>query len=325
MKGERTAWIDMVKGVLILFVILGHTTTNRFFLNWISSFYMPCFFFISGWLMKKEGRAKLFVCKKAKSVLLPYVFFALLWVLFCYVKSFVVEGDFSVFRALLSIVLPYSGSTGGNVYNLWFLPCLFLAQVIVAVWVYEKRIFKIAATVVFLAFFALGILVRPYCSLLYAAAIAALFVGIGFYIPHYVLPNIQKKAKGMLLGAVLLGGALHGVCWLLNAVVLGHVLDFSAASFGILSIYLLGALGGSFFLVGTTSRFKRMRLLEYIGKNSLVYYGLHYEVLAGVGFFVSKLVKGDFLIAIMTFVVSLILTTVVVWLYNRLNIGKLFR
>ena len=105
----RKGWIDVLKGVLILFVIFGHTTTNSVVQNWLSSFYMPCFFILSGWLMKKEGEAGLFIRKKIKGILFPYFCFALIWVLFCFAKNFILESGFDIFRALVSIILPYSG------------------------------------------------------------------------------------------------------------------------------------------------------------------------------------------------------------------------
>ncbi len=322
---ERKGWIDILKGILILFVIFGHTTTNSVVLNWLSSFYMPCFFILSGWLMKKEGDASLFIRKKIKGILFPYFCFALIWVLFCFVKNFILESEFDIFRALLSIILPYSGRIGGNAYNLWFLPCLFLSQALVAILIYEKWIWKIIASIVWFTFLILGIFVSPYCSLLYATAMASIFVGLGFYISNYLLPKIKEKSNIPLVASIILGGGVHISCLLLNEFILKNTLDFSAASFGLFPIYLLGALGGSIFFIAIISRIKKMVLLEYIGKNSLVYYALHYEVLAIVSFVASTLIDIDLLITAMTFILTLVLTTVVVRSYNKLNIGKLFK
>lgn len=122
---QRKDWIDICKGALILGVILGHAFSNQLLSNFLSSFYMPCFFVLSGFLMKKEGKLKEFMRKKVKSILLPYVFFAVLWVLFLFVKSFVIESDFKLLRALLSIVLPYSGSPHGTHIIYGFCPACF--------------------------------------------------------------------------------------------------------------------------------------------------------------------------------------------------------
>lgn len=321
---ERKTWIDILKGILILFVIWGHTTTNSLVLNWLSSFYMPCFFILSGWLIKKEGKLKKFVYKKVRGVLFPYFCFALLWVLFCFLKNFIVESDFNLFRALLSIVLPYSGRVGGSAYNLWFLPCLFLSQILIAVVVYGKGLGKVIAILAWTIFLMLGIFVKNYCSLLYATALASVFVGFGFYISNYFVPKLKSRKVGLQIMTAVIGGFTHISCLILNVVILKNTLDFSAASFGIVPIYMLGGLGGSVFFIGIVSILKDIPPLEYVGKNSLVYYALHYEILAIVGFVVFKFIGDSLLMEIIIFVLTLVLTTVVVWIYNKLKIEKLF-
>ena len=322
---ERKTWIDLLKGLLILFVILGHTTTNKIVINWLSSFYMPCFFMLSGWLMKKEGDAKQFICKKIKGILFPYIFFALVWVLFCFAKNLRIESGFNIFGALLSIVLPYSGRIGGNAYNLWFLPCLFLSQTLVALFVYKKKFWKLFIGMILGIFFVLGILVTSYCSLLYATAVASIFVGLGFYISNEFLPKVQKRIETLLVWLFFIVGGLHIGLLTLNLYLTNTILDFSAASFGILPIYMLCALCGSLFFIGVISRIKKAPSLEYIGKNSLVYYALHYEVLAVTSFVIVKFISQEFLTAVVSFILTLALTTVVVWIYNKLNVGKLFK
>lgn len=323
---ERKKWIDILKGVLILFVVLGHTTTNSVILNWLSSFYMPCFFILSGWLMKKDDRAKLVICKKAKAILFPYFCFALLWVLFCFAKNLIViNSDFNIFRALLSIILPYSGSPGGNAYNLWFLPCLFLSQALISIFIYEKFLYKVLIGIMWLAYIVLGVCFTPYFSLLYATAIASVFVWLGFYISNYFLPKVKEKYSKLLAVVTLLGGVLHIACFIVNVFLLGNILDFSVGSFGNFLIYILGALGGSIFCIGITNRIKRFFMLEYIGKNSMVYYALHYEVLAVVSFLVKKFVNADYLTTISSFIFTLVITTIIVWVYNKFNIDKLFK
>ena len=56
MDTNRLNWIDWAKAIAITFVVFGHIPEERgsFFLNYIVSFHMPLFFFISGYLTKKE-------------------------------------------------------------------------------------------------------------------------------------------------------------------------------------------------------------------------------------------------------------------------------
>lgn len=317
-------WITILKGLLIILVIFGHTITDKYILNYLSSFYMPCFFVLSGWLIKKEANLSVFVKKKVKSVLMPYFFFAVIWILFCFAKSFVVESDFNIVRALLSIVLPYSGSAGGNAYNLWFLPCLFLAQVLLGLFVYSKRNGKILAVIIFLSFLVSGMIIKPYCSLLYATAVATIFVGAGFYLSNYLSASVNNTKHSLIL-PLTIGIVVHIGTFVLNVVVLGHSLDFSASSFGILPLYVLGALSAVLVLVILTSQIKKLKAIEYVGKNSLVYYALHYEVLALVSFVIEKVTSIGIISTIVSFVATCLLTTIIVAIYNKIGIGKLFK
>lgn len=48
MSSTRNYQLDIMKGIGILFVIWGHISENTSLNNWIYSFHMPLFFFISG-------------------------------------------------------------------------------------------------------------------------------------------------------------------------------------------------------------------------------------------------------------------------------------
>lgn len=45
---KRIEWIDVAKGICIVLMVVGHTRLPSIISNWIWSFHMPFFFFISG-------------------------------------------------------------------------------------------------------------------------------------------------------------------------------------------------------------------------------------------------------------------------------------
>ena len=49
---ERVKWIDYAKAFAIFFVVIGHVDTGNYFTDWIYSFHMPLFFFLSGITIK---------------------------------------------------------------------------------------------------------------------------------------------------------------------------------------------------------------------------------------------------------------------------------
>ena len=84
MKKKQIEWINILRGFAIILIVLGHAIGYSNKLNiltiYLSSFYVPLFFFISGYLNNEDKKEKVLVfCKrKAKKILIPYFVFATL-------------------------------------------------------------------------------------------------------------------------------------------------------------------------------------------------------------------------------------------------------
>ena len=85
---QRIASIDILKGVLLFCVCLGHFIDMPFFLsNFLISttfFRVPIFFFISGFFFSKSKypNFQLFFTSKFKTLFVPYIFFFLCFTIF---------------------------------------------------------------------------------------------------------------------------------------------------------------------------------------------------------------------------------------------------
>lgn len=93
MVKERNSFLDILKGVLIILVLVGHfggdNTGNSSILNsiyfFIYVFHMPMFVFISGYLSKNLDRSK----KRGFENIVDFVLFQIIWAIF----SCIVLGD----------------------------------------------------------------------------------------------------------------------------------------------------------------------------------------------------------------------------------------
>lgn len=124
---QRIQHIDILKGIGIFLVVLGHVTTNNDLHKFIYAFHMPLFFIISGLFLHDQTN---FIKSKAKSLLIPYISFGLLTFLYW----LLIESRFRELpqgETFLSQFINLFFPTGTQYYNiiLWFLPCLFLACV----------------------------------------------------------------------------------------------------------------------------------------------------------------------------------------------------
>lgn len=286
-KSKRIEWIDMLRGLAIICVVLGHRQygDNGFLSEYLEpeiySFHIPLFFFVSGLVfsVSKYSSFKEFLIRKLKTILFPMVTFSLIYILFSFVYYGNIVGnnkfgtDFLVNR-LIGIVLQLRD--GKYESCLWFLASLFIIQCMLY-WIIKilkdktipilVAIICCSATGCIYMYFKLPRL--PWeidCSF-----VAILFVGLGY---------ILKKEKGTL-------GKINKL-WLLPILIVVNVVtmyinykymgnnkvDLCYSKIGIPMLYLLESISGVWGLFIIFSKLKNIRPLSYIGKNSLVYYGL---------------------------------------------------
>ena len=125
---SRLDYIDIMKGIGIILVVLGHISYNSILITWIYSFHMPLFFLISGFLFYKS-RKDGFIKRKLVGLLTPYFCFSLLtyfyWLIIERNMRDNIENPFNVF---LGIFIAYSGNN--FIFNIvmWFLPCLLVTE-----------------------------------------------------------------------------------------------------------------------------------------------------------------------------------------------------
>ena len=122
---RRFEYIDIAKGLGILFVVLVHNDLEKispFFYKLILSFNMPLFLFISGRLFKPEDSFFSLISKRFNSVLKPYI--VILFLIFFMTIAFSkVNIDIAAIHLLKSF---YSTDKYLDWIPLWFLPHLFL-------------------------------------------------------------------------------------------------------------------------------------------------------------------------------------------------------
>lgn len=59
--GVRESWIDVLKGIGIILVVIGHTSMENPLVKWIYVFHMPLFFALSGYMFGRGRKQYTFV------------------------------------------------------------------------------------------------------------------------------------------------------------------------------------------------------------------------------------------------------------------------
>ena len=131
-KNSRLIFIDLAKGLTMLTILWGHVMLTGHSNSIVYAFHIPVYFFLAGMVYRGEkypGAMDL-VRRRFTTLLIPYGFYSVVtwafWLLDCMSKGISLEG---CFRPLLQTLLA-QGSGGYLVHNpaLWFVPCLFLVE-----------------------------------------------------------------------------------------------------------------------------------------------------------------------------------------------------
>jgi fucose 4-O-acetylase-like acetyltransferase len=277
MNGKRLDYLDMAKGIGIVLVVVGHSGfASDVLLTWLSSFHMPLFFIISGMLLEHKQEEKntlsVILARKAQGLMIPYVVFSVIYIL---INVYWVPGV-SLREALLETSSFYGFSV------LWFLPALFLGEVIFIVLRKNTNhpLAAIMAGVICLAGICLNRLFGNVLSqqggwfqwmgyavhMLCRSGVAVGFLMIGYYTMYFACRIWEKKTiwNGVyFIMAVILFG-VNAILGSLN----GRV-DMRSMVFGNTAVYLLVSYFGSMAVILLCRALPPIRLLSYLGRNSL--------------------------------------------------------
>ncbi|MGB9132259.1 MAG: acyltransferase family protein [Methanosarcina sp.] len=294
----RLHWIDSLKGIGIMFVVLAHHSLPIALDTYIFSFHMPLFFFISGFVFdfgKYAESASNFVKGRFKSLIVPYFCFAVITCLFYFLlDELYTPGvrsieffENSMFHGISHILVGFGPAISYNP-PLWFLTCLFITELLfygLAKKYYgESRRLVLWITVSGI----IGYLYSVYVSFripwnVDVALAAIVFYGAGNLFRRFVE---TKKDLGITEKFSRVENFIFVPFILLNLLYLGYLLKFPTEDKinmnvlqygGFVSFYLL-AFSGIFTYVYLFKKIGSSKVLEYYGRNSLIILALHFPL-----------------------------------------------
>lgn len=292
---ERIIEIDILKGIGILLVILGHCIpdfpvdlrSDVFAGNletWIYRFHMPLFFLCSGYAfglttMKiKDLPFSTFVNRRVKRIVIPYIVFSFISLLFRIVFSSITRSGINIGEAIAGIL--FEGK------YFWFLYTLFLISIIFKIlWDQTKNLL-----------YMLGVSIILYVICAVVPITFLCIDRIGMYSLYYVLGCYLFKYKGevnmivrkniVFISSIILYVILNMFSFSTDLLFLKYVLKISYALIGILLFYGISLKHEKFTYVEP--------FIRHFGKYSLQYYLLHmiislpvYYVVAEIGISIS--------------------------------------
>ena len=269
-KENRVVYIDVLRGIGILLMIMGHVSFGNFFSKWIHIFHMPMFFIISGFFYKKQHFGEM-LKRKSKTLLVPYLIIGI----FSICIHFAMAGEISphpfrlfLFQNTIEDGIPIAGA-------LWFLTALFFTELIYLTIDTRVGSEPWKTVIVFIMAFA-GMWCATDLPFRLPLGLDAGMVGTGLY-------HIGKKIKTdwnqlikIKFSVSLMGLVLFSVIGMLNGYVnlrqgkYGYWLLFWISSVGI-SVSLWNCVRHMTNCANQGFWKKAADVLATVGKNSMVY------------------------------------------------------
>lgn len=259
-ENRRKPWIDGLRGMAMLFVILGHVGVGNTFNTVTSPIKIPLFFAITGYLFQeRKGKQLEFYGKLLLHLVLPWLALAMAR----YIPDAITQGAQVLLNGLIEVI------TGEVV---WYMPCCVIAQII---HFYIRKFSKNATAVaVFSVVCAvIGYILTKYgildIAMFNRSLVAQMFLLIGYLFRQWEDEPVLCGWLPAIIGTVLYAGLCVASLWLFP----GRNLNVYANNYYHLPLCLLMIwIGCLTLLIWGSCIGKAPKLLQFVGQNTLVYY-----------------------------------------------------
>lgn len=275
---NRVEYIDYFRAIGVALMVLGHINIGGGFSHFIHSFNMPMFFLVSGYFFKADYNFCYFLKKKAKSMLIPYLFFGIS----CWLIAKVISGVSTELLFNLFWKNTYPLAICGA---LWFLTALFWAEIFyyfILKYIYNKTI----ASSIIIILVMTGVLLGYY-GITLPFSIAPAMVGVGLiHIGKTIRMNKESQLWVFLSDLKIYYIILLSIILLVLVFINGWV-DMRTGKYCILPLTIINALGFSLVMLNVSrllflalGKNKGMKMFSDVGKNSIVYLCMNQLVIA---------------------------------------------
>lgn len=280
---NRNESIDIFRGIGIIFMVIGHANFGDLFSVYKSSFNMPIFFFISGYLFQPDHYDKFFpyLRKKCRTLLIPYCTFAVITIIYCLFVNFgsnaIVYDVLNSMKGLIwsnQAIFPITGA-------IWYLQCTFIIEIVF--FLLYKHFSNIVLVLFIIAFLLLGpVLTCLGISLPFSIDTA--LCGIVFYALGFCLKKTdldKKLLKNVNSIFVILIFIVNLIFIFLN----GEV-NPRTCIYNFVPLFYINACVSIYIYWILSIKLSKCKILiclknniVYIGINSIVYLGLNQIIL----------------------------------------------
>mgnify|MGYP003735900695 CR=1 FL=1 len=281
-KNNRKYFLDIAKGIGIVFVMLGHSAIGESIASYTYIFNMPMFFFVAGYLtnLAKYQNYWQFLKSRLKGILIPYLGLSIISVIFYKFYYRMPGNDYITIQNMLKVfVLATRNQIFYNI-PLWFLPTLFITENIFY-WIRKINRWWLELIIMFILgwYFVMAwdTLYNPKLFwTLDNACFYLIFLALGYYVRNKFIDITKlnwwvKNAMWIIMLSINLLVIVNKTWFdkiFRNKALLNN------SMFYYISLIVL-AVAGIWSILKISKIINRQKILEFIGRNSLTFFGLH--------------------------------------------------
>lgn len=304
MLENRLEYLDEAKGFAILLIILGHIYPGDNYIKiWLYSFHVPLFFIITGVLTKHTEKCislKQYIKRKFKRLIIPYITFELVGI---FIWMLLNEFSFESFRWHVFDSIQMYCVVGA----LWFLPTLFVAEVIFFL---ARKYFKNNKTIIIIntLLFVLPVVFKTENH--YLIVVLRCFVALGFITTGYYIYNnvVKVELKWTHMFSLFI---VNTILALIN----GYV-DLWGLDLGNILLYTSSGIIGSMTIIFLFKKIN-IRYLEYLGKNSIIIMATHQLILTYIVNTISGSERYGYIIGLIVAFIIILIEIPIIYLINN--------
>lgn len=282
---KRIEWVDRLKAICMMLVIIGHFD---FYPSNIAKIYAPFmlsgFLFASGYTFHLEENFIIFFIKKLRTLLFPMLWMGLLTIFSRSIVSF--NRHQSINQQLLDFFIQIRGRND----ELWFLACLFGSSIIFYLII---SFIKDNKWIVLITFFMslIGIVYTklggeslPWHIHMYGSSCFILALGYVYSSEYesYTQKLVSKKNFFIAMIIYLI------VIFIDYKIFNSYGISFNTYGNSIIMFYLV-ILSSLSMIILFVKNLCDSKILQFIGINTLLYYGLHGKILSLLTVIFSKI------------------------------------
>lgn len=258
----RLSWIDIIKGICMFLIVVSHAGSPEIYTRFYTPVFLTSFFFVAGYTFNTKKDFKTFLIGKIKALLIPMIVFST----FNTIVAYYVNGD-NICKRTVGVLLQRSCYDD----DLWFIGCLFSILMIFyfIVKAAKKNIYIILAISVILNIIGYFYINYIYISLPWQLEIAAVME------IWFALGYIYQKYEICLKKYINTKYFLISVCvYIFIVLIYNNDVNIRLKTYQNIPIFVISSFVGIMVMVIGSQLLHSNKILEYIGRNSFIFYAL---------------------------------------------------